>query len=139
MLCCVLCPYCCFVEVRKLLHSMCNKRQQQPMSDSDGAAREASEEGRAGAEGAEGAKGGNDCSVSGDGEAGPAGVAVGASPDIPLAATTLAAPALAAPALAAPAAERGPKQVVHDWAGMVEAILLSVKLYHAFINKAKGA
>jgi hypothetical protein len=53
----------------------------------DSAVHEASEEGRASAEGAESGVGGDDCSVSGDGEAVPAGVAVGlgASPDITLA------------------------------------------------------
>ena len=98
----------------------------------DEGVREASEEGRAGAtEGAEGAKGGDDCSVSGDGEAGPAGVAVGASPDIPLAATTLAAPALAAPA-----AERGPKQVVHDWAGKL--VLVPAEMWPDFACNEHG-
>ena len=94
------------------------------MADSDGAAREASEEGRAGAEGAEGAKGGDDCSVSGDGEAGPAGVAE--SPDI----------TLAAPALAAPAAECGPKQVVHDWAGKL--VLVPAEMWPDFACNEHG-
>ena len=101
------------------------------MADSDGVACEASEEGRAGVEGAEGAKGGDDCSVSGDGEAGPAGVAVGASPDIPLAATTLAAPALAAPA-----AECGPKQLVHDWAGKL--VLVPAEMWPDFACNEHG-
>ena len=94
------------------------------MADSEGAAREASEEGRAGAEGAEGAEGGDDCSVSGDGEAGPAGVAE--SPDIPL----------AAPALAAPAAERGPKQVVHEWAGKL--VLVPAEMWPDFACNEHG-
>ena len=72
----------------------------------EGAVLEASEEGRAGVEGAEGAKGGDDCSVSSDGE----------------------------------------RHGVWDWLwvhtvipnssregrDVVEAILLSIKLYHAF-------
>ena len=57
-----------------------DQQQLETMAE-EGAVREASEEGRAGAEGAEGAEGGDDCSVSGDGEAGPAGVAVGACDD----------------------------------------------------------
>lgn len=89
----------------------------------DSAVREASEEGRASAEGAESEVGGDDCSVTGDGEAVPAGVAVGlgASPDI----------TLAGPTPAAPAAERDSK-----WAGKL--VLVPAEMWPDFACNEHG-
>ena len=47
-----------------------------------------------------------------------------------------AATALAAPALAAPAAERGPKQVVHDWAGKL--VLVPAEMWPDFACNEHG-